>query len=238
MKWVLIIATAILVFILLISIMKLKIKIDILHTGDNDHIKIKAMALFGLISYTYDVPFIKINKDNPSLIVKTEQKVGNDNKTPNSKDEKQITPNDVMDKIKQAKEFLEHVIHLHKIVKKFMSHISIEKLEWNSSLGLGDAAQTGVAIGVLWSLKGGIVGLLSQYMQLKSQPVLTVNPHFQEILTHTSLTCIFSFRIGHAIGGALRVVKYWKNTKGGKQHVRTSDSRLDDNSYGKLEAND
>ena len=238
MKWVLIIIVALLVFIFLLSIMKLKIKIDILHAGDNDHIKIKAMALFGLISYTYDVPLIKINKENPSLIVKTEQKMGNENKTLNSEDKKKITPNDMLKNIRKSKEFMEHVIHLHKIVKKFIRHISIDKLEWNSSLGLGDAAQTGVAIGVLWSLKSGIVGLLSHYMKLKSKPELTVNPHFQEILTHTSLKCIISFRIGHAIGGALSVVKYWKSTKGGKQHVRTSNSRLDDNSYGKLEAND
>ncbi|MEJ9371808.1 DUF2953 domain-containing protein, partial [Schinkia azotoformans] len=149
-----------------------------------------------------------------------------------------ITPHDVMEKVRQAKEFLEHVVNLRGIMKRFINSITIHKLEWNSSFGLGDAAQTGMATGVLWSLKGSIVGILAHYMRLKTKPVLAITPHFLENVVRTKVICIFSFRIGHAILGGLRVVKYWKSTKGGKQHVRTSNSGLNDNSYGKFEAND
>lgn len=239
MKWVLIIFLVIVALILLISIIKLKIKVDILLSKDQNHIKIKITALFGLISYTYDVPFLKIDNESPtpSLVMKSEQKVGSE-ETTTSKEKYRITPNEVMGQIRKAKEFLEHVVHLHAIVRKFMKHISIHKLDWNSALGVGEASQTGMATGVLWSLKGAIVGIISQYMKLKAMPELSVTPFFQENLVRTRVICIFSFRIGHAIGGALRVVKYWKRSKGGKQHVRTSNTRLNDNSYGKLEAND
>ncbi len=219
--------------------MKLKIKVDILHNEENNHIKIKMMVLFGLISYTYNVPFIKVDEENPSLVVKSNTKVGSsDNKTTTSEQKTRITPHDVMEKIRQAKEFLEHVVNLRGIVKRFINHITIHKLEWNSSFGLGDAAGTGMATGVLWSLKGSIVGILAHYMRLKSKPVIDITPHFLENVVRTNVICIFSFRIGHAILGGLRVVKYWKSAKGGKQHVRTSNSGLNDNSYGKFEAND
>lgn len=239
MKWVLIIFISIFALILLISFMKLKIKVDILHNEENNHIKIKMMVLFGLISYTYNVPFIKVDEENPSLVVKSDTKVGSsDNQTTTSEQKTRITPQDVMEKIRQAKEFLEHVVNLRGIVKRFINHITIHKLEWNSSFGLGDAARTGMATGVLWSLKGSIVGILAHYMRLKSKPVLNITPHFLENVVRTKVICIFSFRIGHAILGGLRVVKYWKSAKGGKQHVRTSNSGLNDNSYGKFEAND
>ena len=228
-----------LALILLISFMKLRIKVDILHNEENNHIKIKMMVLFGLISYTYNVPFVKADEENPSLVVESETKVGSsNNKTTTSEQKSRITPHEVMDQIRQAKEFLEHVVNLRGIMKRFINHITIHKLEWNSTFGLGDAAQTGMATGVLWSLKGSIVGILAHYMRLKSKPVLAITPHFLENVVRTKLICIFSFRIGHAILGGFRVVKYWKSTKGGKQHVRTSNSRLNDNSYGKFEAND
>lgn len=239
MKWVLIIFISILVLILLILFMKLKIKLDILHNEENTQIKIKMMVLFGLISYTYNVPFIKVDEEDQSLVVKSEKKVGSsDNKTTTSEQKTRITPHDVIEKLRQAKEFLEHVVNLRGIVKRFINHITIHRLEWSSSFGVGDAAQTGMVTGVFWSLKGGIVGILAHNMRLKTKPLITITPHFLETVVRTKLICIFSFRIGHAILGGLRVVKCWKNTKGGKQHVRTSNSRLNDNSYGKFEAND
>lgn len=219
--------------------MKLRIKVDILHNEENNHIKIKMMVLFGLISYTYNVPFVKVDEENLSLVVKSETEAGSSaEKTTTSEQKTRITPHDVMEKVRQAKEFLEHVVNLRGIMKRFINSITIHKLEWNSSFGLGDAAQTGMATGVLWSLKGSIVGILAHYMRLKTKPVLAITPHFLENVVRTKVICIFSFRIGHAILGGLRVVKYWKSTKGGKQHVRTSNSGLNDNSYGKFEAND
>lgn len=238
MNWVLIGLAVILLFILLLFL-KIKIKIDVLHTEDNNHIKITIKALYGLISYTYNVPFINFDKDSASLEIETKQNIGNNkNKPLLSKDKQKITPNEIINNVKKAKQFLEKVIHLHVIVKKFMRHISVHKLEWKSLVGLGDAAHTGIAVGTIWALKGGIIGIVSKYMKLMSTPNVMVTPYFQENLLQTRFECMISFRIGYAIVAALSVVKYWRNTKGGSQLVRTSNSRLNDNSYGKLEAND
>ena len=238
MKWVLIVVIVLVVLLLLVSLIKLKIKIDILLSNDHNHIKIKLMALFGLLSYTYNIPFLKFDEETSTIVTKSEQKVGDNEQTTTSQEKHRITLNEIIEKVKSAKELLHRVVHLHLIIKKFMKHISIHELNWSSSIGVGDAAATGMATGLLWSLKGAIVGILSVYMKLKSSPNLNITPFFQESLMRTRVVCIFSFRIGQAILGALRVVKYWKSTKGGKLHGRTSNSRLDDNSYGKLEAND
>ncbi|NSL51300.1 DUF2953 domain-containing protein [Calidifontibacillus erzurumensis] len=233
----LLIVLVIIVLLFLLSFTKLKIKVDLSHNNESNHFKITIKALFGLISYTIDVPLLKIDTDHPSLIVKNEQKVGKSH-VPISENTKRITVNDILKKIEQVKEFIDHVIHFHEIVKKFLKKISIHKFEWHTSFGLGDAAQTGIASGLLWSAKGTIVGLLSKAMNLMTMPQLSITPSFQDRFATTRLICIFSFRIGHAMVGAFRVVKYWKSVKGGQRHVRTSNSRFDEYSYGKLEAND
>ncbi len=41
-------------------------------------------------------------------------------------------------------------------------------------------------------------------------PNLSVTPHFQFAILQTQLTCIFQFRIGHAILAGLKLIKFWK----------------------------
>jgi hypothetical protein len=48
-------------------------------------------------------------------------------------------------------------------------------------------------------------------------PQLTVTPHFQAAVIHTELTCMFQFRIGHAILAGLKLIKFWK---GGKPRLK------------------
>ncbi|WP_102345281.1 DUF2953 domain-containing protein [Bacillus sp. Marseille-P3661] len=239
MKWFLIIPLAIIAIILLISIIKLKIKVDILHTLDDDHIKLTVKALFGLITYKYEAPLIKIDKETGSVVVENEQKVGEEEKQKTIRKRKtKITPKETLNGLEKAKDFLQKVVGLHSIVRRMLSHFSVSKFEWKSSIGLGDAAYTGMATGFLWTIKGTVVGVVSQYMKLKARPDLAVTPLFQENFSHTRFIGIFSFRIGYAIVAALSIVRHWKSTKGGQQHVRTSNSGLNDNSYGKLKAND
>jgi hypothetical protein len=84
-------------------------------------------------------------------------------------------------------------------------------------IGIGDAVYTGVAAGALWSIKGSIIGLLSNYLRMKEMPKLMVQPNFQQMITSTDLSCMFQFRIGYAILAGLKLVKWWK---GGLPHFK------------------
>jgi hypothetical protein len=52
---------------------------------------------------------------------------------------------------------------------------------------------------------------------MKVMPNLSVTPHFQAAVIQSRLSCIFQFRIGHAILAGLKLIKFWK---GGKPRLK------------------
>ncbi|MFD1739330.1 DUF2953 domain-containing protein [Bacillus salitolerans] len=194
-------------FFTLLFLSKLHIKIDYFHTQDNDNMSIMVRLWF--IRYTFNIPLVKIDKESNSLVLKRDSYAGTV-KEKKQETEQKVTPTEFINLMKNTQELLQHVVEFHSIVKKFLNKITIQKLEWHSNIGAGDAALTGTLVGAGWSIKGCIIGILSQYMKLKAVPNITITPFFQQMFSHTKLTCIFSFRIGNAILAGLRVVKFWK----------------------------
>ncbi|OEH91818.1 DUF2953 domain-containing protein [Bacillus solimangrovi] len=231
--------TALIICILIIIFLctKITITLYLLHAQDDDFIRITVKAL-KVISYTNEIPLMKADNNSPSLIIEKERKVGNEAET-TDETERKITLEDIKMEIEKIRDFLQRITNLHTIIKRFFSRVSIIKFEWNSAFGSGDAASTGFFLGGLWSLKGFIVGCLGEFTKLEVKPILQITPHFQENFSRTELTCIISFRVWHAIGAAIRIMKNWKSSvRGGEQHVRASDSRFNDYGNGKLERND
>jgi hypothetical protein len=204
---------------LLIIFTKLTVTLDLNHIGDNDQFNIKFRAWFGLLRYTINIPLVKIDKDEPKLIVKQEQKMGSekeDNKVKETEDK--VTPEDALNGLSDIKEIAQHIVGLHTIIRKFLRKIRIKKLEWHSQFGIGDAAHTGLLTGAAWTIKGGVIGLLSRYMKLQTTPVVTITPEFNQFCSRTKLQCIFQFRIGQAILAGIQFIKYWK---GGRPKLKT-----------------
>ncbi len=209
-------------FVTITLFSKLHIKLKYSHTKDDDQLTIRFRLWF--IRYTFNVPLIKIDKETSSIVVKHEGHSGNDQSDSKERSKfKLITPTDIMNAIKDLQDLLQHVIHLHTIIRRFLKGVSIHKLEWQTAFGLGDAALTGMFIGAAWSIKGGVIGILSQYMKLETNPNVTITPYFQNMFSHTKLTCMFSFRIGNAILAGFRIVKFWK---GGRPSFRNAPSFL------------
>ncbi|MFC3883238.1 DUF2953 domain-containing protein [Bacillus songklensis] len=211
MLWVWLLAAAFCLFVFIILISKLKIKLNLNHSQDNDFHQIKFSLWFGLIRYTYKIPVAKVDKDSSTLVVKEEQQQGSRQKGRGEENQwKDYSIQDAMDAIQNAKELLKQVVGLQKIMKQFFSHISVERIRWNTMIGIGDAMYTGVAVGMAWSLKGLIISLISRYMRLKDPPIMQVIPSFQSPVSETRFQCMISFRIGHAIVTSLRILKRWK----------------------------
>ena len=77
MHWSLILIIILLIILILIGILivtKVKVLINIHHSQDDDHIKLKFSAWFGLIKYTINVPLIKVDTNSPSIIMEEEGK--------------------------------------------------------------------------------------------------------------------------------------------------------------------
>jgi hypothetical protein len=208
--------------LLLILITKLTIQVNYYHHNDNDDLKLVFKVCFGLIKYKITVPLIKIDDNSPSIVVKSNTQFGNttggEKGTPEDAVNK-ITADDVLTYLINGKELLVHVFGMNVIVRKFFQKVTLKRFVWETMMGVGDAAHTGMLTGALWTIKGGIFGLLSHYLIVKDMPRLGVIPHFQAAVIQTRLSCIFQFRIGHAMLAGLKLFKFWK---GGRPHFKTT----------------
>jgi len=106
-----------------------------------------------------------------------------------------------------------HIVRLIKpydrVIRNLIHTVRLEKFEWNSSVGTGDAASTGVATGGLWAFKGGVVGWISKRVHFTARPLITVSPDFRVTTFQTHLSCIARCAIGHAIIAVVKLVFFW-----------------------------
>jgi hypothetical protein len=217
LKWLLLILIILILLILLLIFTKITIYLNYYHHKDDDHLNIEFRAWHGIIRYKKNIPLIKVDDQSPSLVVKGKSEI-NDKTTTEEKTSK-ITPHDVITNLKNFKEILQHVFELNRIIKKFLKKVSVHKFEWNTVIGVGDALYTGVISGALWTVKGSLVGLLSEYFSFKEIPQIMVHPNFNQMMTSTDLSCMFQFRTGHAMLAGLKLVKFWK---GGKPRLKST----------------
>ncbi|MCL7747809.1 DUF2953 domain-containing protein [Halalkalibacter alkaliphilus] len=204
MVWTIIISAIIILFTIIIF-SKVKIYIDYQHNQDDDLLDAK-VTFWGMRIYTFSAPVIKIDDDSASLIVEEEQKIAGIE----SKKALPVTPELLQHYFRWLKDFLDHVVGLHKIVRKFLKKVRVNSFTWHTDIGVGDAAHTAQLAGAIWGVKGNIIGLVGNYMRMKFMPKLTIDPHFQAMVSHTYLSCMFSFRIGHAIVAGLMLLKHWR----------------------------
>ncbi|MFZ7947267.1 hypothetical protein [Neobacillus sp. 19] len=139
MFWLWLTLSILLVLFIIIILTKLTIIVNYYHHNDNDDLMIEFRVWF-VIKYKINVPLIKIDDDSPSVVVKSHSHMGDsDPENPEHK-VNQITNKDVTASLKKTKEILEKVFNLHVIVRKFFRKVTVKKLEWDSLVGLGDAA--------------------------------------------------------------------------------------------------
>lgn len=217
MVWLYIALIAIILLFLLIIFSKLTIHLNFFHHNDNDELSVVFKLWFGLIKYKINVPLIKIDDNSPSIVVKGNTSMGDSGEGDSSSKVQQVDKDDIVTKLSDAKEIIQHVVNMHVIVSKFLKKIVIKRFEWHSLVGIGDAAHTGIITGALWTLKGSVVGMLSNFLRLKEMPILSVTPHFQMAIIQTRITCIIHFRIGYAILAGLKLIKFWK---GGRPNLK------------------
>ncbi|HLS91271.1 MAG TPA: DUF2953 domain-containing protein [Limnochordia bacterium] len=81
---------------------------------------------------------------------------------------------------------------------------TIERLEWRTEVGAGDAAATGLLAGAFWALKGAVVGFLLRDHRFLEPPKLWVAPFYRDVRLALEIRCIFRLRLGDIIRAAMR----------------------------------
>lgn len=207
--WLVMAIISFIFLLVIILITRLTIIFDLYHGNDNDHIKLEFRIWFGIIKYKKEIPLIKVDDNSPTLVYKEKTKTGKNENTTQD-DVYQFTSSELQNSMYDTEKILKHVVKLHRIVRNFLRKVSVKQLEWQTAIGVGDAAFTGMATGGIWAIKGSIIGIISHYMKLKEGPKVNVVPFFKHTISQTRFKCIFQFRIGQAMLAGVKMIKYWK----------------------------
>lgn len=108
--------------------------------------------------------------------------------------------------------------------KQLLSAFSVQKFRWKTRIGTGDAALTGVLVGVSYALFGVIAKIMESRLTFLQPPELQVIPDFQENQLQMDLDCIVKTRLGQAIYAVARVVILLQR---GKMRGKSSNSIAD-----------
>jgi hypothetical protein len=120
---------------------------------------------------------------------------------------------------KGAKGIIEESLRRYRLFKPafnyFISRMVIKDIVWETSMGWGDAAVTGITTGLLWNMKTVILNFLNACMRRVVIKKININPDFNNISLSVYFDCILSFKIGHAIvagaGGIFARLKEGEN---------------------------
>lgn len=91
---------------------------------------------------------------------------------------------------------------------------TLHRFSWRTGLGLWEAGQTGLAVGMLWVLKSNLTARVYGLLKKPApRPELEIKPLFNDrVALWMQLNCIFSLRLGHIIyAGMLAGWLYLKN---------------------------
>jgi hypothetical protein len=96
-----------------------------------------------------------------------------------------------------------------------LSATKLHRFSWHTRLGMYEADQTGMAVGLLWIMKSNATAYLYRRLtRPKPRPELGIIPVFNARLVSTRLNCVFSLRPMHIMAASVMAGwLYLKNRK-------------------------
>ncbi|QAY66204.1 DUF2953 domain-containing protein [Paenibacillus protaetiae] len=148
----------------------------------------KVRALYGIVNYRKRIPFLDFN----GRVLQLQQQSAFDI-TAAHMDGETDTEID-KDKVMTAIDRMQRIVHLFRNLERWMrkalARVKLVEWNWKTDVGTGDAMWTAMATGAVWSVKTALLGLLSQLVRLKAEPVMVVQPIYtQQPCLRTEWTC-------------------------------------------------
>lgn len=181
--------------------------------GNNNKAEIRIKALYGIIHYRLNVPRMKFS----GMSLKLKEQVSTSNAGMNTWKQfhEEIDADKVVTYFDKLKRQLEMTYNLTGWFKHSLTKVRISEWNWSTSVGTGDAMWTAMTVGLVWSIKASIIGLLSQMVHLNKEPAMSITPKYEHPAFTTEWSCIAQIRFGYAILAGLQLLVRMKNVKGG-----------------------
>jgi hypothetical protein len=202
-----------LVVVIWIGLSHLHVQLYFSRVKDDDHFFIDIKAIGGLVHYRLDVPLIEYRGVCGGILVKLGTLASEDHLQ--HKQKKHFTPERISDMYHLGKKLLAHVIAFTEWLHHTLTHVKCSEFRWDTRLGIGDAAETALATGMLWAVKSTLFGYIFQYVHLETKPKLSIQPQYNHAEFSTEFSCQANIRIGFLFYSMLLLLWRIVKSKGG-----------------------
>lgn len=190
--WILLTGLALALIVLNLLYLRFQFTYDILYTGLEKSLCIKVVPVFKRFSWEKKISAPNSPSEWIDLAVGLIDKKKSGNK-------KQTTTIPKNRKEKAGVKTSRPILKLpfwdyYRLFRMLMSRLVLEKLNWQTSLGLGDAMNTALACGGVWAFKGNFMGLVSHFTSME-EVELGVEPVYDQSGLASQLDSIFKIRI-------------------------------------------
>lgn len=206
---------ALTLFVIILAAVPFKVRFSYLRVGADDTATIGLSGLLGLLQYKFELPMLDWRGTMvPHLRLQT---VAQSDKGPVTKEVKPRRFNRrLINKI--IGNYFSILRELRPVRRWFYRGIRCSHLRCVLTVGLKDAAHTGLAVGGAWSLIGYYLGKLHNSITFEvARPQVAVYPSFCESKFDVDIDCIFKVRVGHIIVTGFKLIRVVKlGLKGGR----------------------
>lgn len=205
-------------FLVLITLTSIAIRITYIRDGEDDELIVIVSGLFGLVNVKREINLIE-------LIMSAKPGVRMEYEIEATKKGKLIKEGSSFLSYKEAVWGFQRALRLYRKFKKAFDFIrkrtAVKELSWETSLGTGDAAVTGMAVGLMWVFKTAVISILNTRLRKLRLGTVEVTPGFDCVKFRTKFDCILRFKIGHAIIASIIIIS--AIIKDGDTYERASD---------------
>ena len=206
MKLLLVILMVVLILISIFLISNVTIYITYYHYQDLSKVSMRIAMWKGLITFhkemllpdeKYQPASFRENTYHRNPSPATERSASTD-----------ISMDDVQVAYQHVKEMLSEMRRYQPTIRNFTSKIKITNLQAEMHYGTGEASSTALATGALWSLTGGIIGMISRYFILLAPPKIDIIPYFSFRKSfETKIECIARLQMAKTILAGLKLAR-------------------------------
>lgn len=202
--WILILF-GIIMLLVIIWFTMIRIELEYSRKQEKDQLLVEFSAWWRLVRYKINVPLLDLEPQGVEYTQKTEGEIENDEGATKKKKKKLLSPQDVYNVKLKADSWIKKVHNLKHMLRKTLKKIRCDQLEWNTKIGLGDAAATGTFTGLVWGIKGCIIAVIAHFISLRSVPCIQVVPQFQNLWLESQFKMRVRFRLGVVVIAGLKV---------------------------------
>jgi len=197
---------AVIVLFTLLLTLKIKAAVNYIRNEQDEWVKFSFYLIKGMLHFEYKVPLVKKENDEVKYkLVKGQKREMEGGSEKNTK----LMPIDIIKKFTSVINYIKDHGSLLKDIRSYINKKNIHaEIRIKIKQGTGDAAQTGIICGLLWSAAGILTTYVSRHLKVMSKKI-DIIPCFNKKIFEVDASCIFHVRLVHIIV-VLKKIYYMK----------------------------